>query len=151
MFRNRRLRPGVIHRMHGFRRRFSYSSSTRKSIPAVLLATAFCSKGNSAKEVNLSGSCIPAISERLEPGSEKNGNAINFIVFSGVCYKNGNGILPAFLSLYHFEELHSLSIPFWYTGYSLHDALRRRRRIWTPTIHPFIVLHDKRACRALSP
>lgn len=58
---------------------FSYSSSARKSITAVLLAMAFCSKGSSAKEVNLSGSaggsCIPAISERLEPGSEKNGNA----------------------------------------------------------------------------
>ena len=42
----------------------------------------------------------------------KKGSAINFIVFSGVCYKNGKGILPAFLSLYHFEELHILSIPF---------------------------------------
>lgn len=95
LFRNRRLRPGVIHRMHGFRRRFSYSSSARKSITAVLLATAFCSKGNSAKEVNLSGSaggsCIPAISERLAPEPEKNSNAINFIVFSGVCYKKWEG------------------------------------------------------------
>ena len=42
----------------------------------------------------------------------KKGNAINFIVFSGVYYKNRKGVLPAFLSLYHFEELHSLSVPF---------------------------------------
>lgn len=42
----------------------------------------------------------------------KKGSAINFIVFSEVCYKNGKGILSTFLSLYHFEELHSLSIPF---------------------------------------
>lgn len=42
----------------------------------------------------------------------KKGSAINFIVFSGVYYKNGKGILPAFLCLYHFEKLHSLSVPF---------------------------------------
>ena len=72
LFRNRRLRPGVIHRVHGFRRRFFIQQHQKM----------------------------------------KNGNAINFIVFSGVCYKNGKGILPAFLSLYHFEELHSLSVPF---------------------------------------
>lgn len=72
LFRNRRLRPGVIHRVHGFRRRFFIQQHQKM----------------------------------------KNGNAINFIVFSGVCYKNGKGILPAFLSLYHFEELHILSVPF---------------------------------------
>ena len=73
LFRNRRLRPGVIHRMHGFRRRFFIQQQQKM----------------------------------------KKGSAINFIVFSGVCYKkNGKGILPAFLSLYHFEELHSLSVPF---------------------------------------
>ena len=71
LFRNRRLRPGVIHRMHGFRRRFF-----------------------------------------IQQQKMKKGSAINFIVFSGVCYKNGKGILPAFLSLYHFEELHILSVPF---------------------------------------
>lgn len=73
LFRNRRLRPGVIHRMHGFRRRFFIQQQYQKM---------------------------------------KKGSAINFIVFSGVCYKNGKGILPAFLCLYHFEELHILSIPF---------------------------------------
>ena len=72
LFRNRRLRPGVIHRMHGFRCRFFIQQHQKM----------------------------------------KKGSAINFIVFSGVCYKNGKGILPAFLSLYHFEELHILSIPF---------------------------------------
>ncbi len=71
LFRNRRLRPGVIHRMHGFRRRFF-----------------------------------------IQQQKMKKGSAINFIVFSGVCYKNGKDILPAFLSLYHFEGLHILSIPF---------------------------------------
>ena len=71
LFRNRRLRPGVIHRIHGFQRRFF-----------------------------------------IQQQKMKKGSAINFIVFSGVCYKNGKGILPAFLSLYHFEELHILSVPF---------------------------------------
>ena len=55
LFRSRRLRPGVIHRMHGFRRRFF-----------------------------------------IQQQKMKKGSAINFIVFSGVCYKNGKAFCPHF-------------------------------------------------------